>query len=104
MEEEYGVDGRGFEALWLLEDDCTGPLSVEIDLPWHQDALDLNYPKVADTQYQLPDGYQLVVPPEGSIVMECPPGHVVVYIYLFEFGLLFPLDSFLMKILNAFHF
>ena len=38
-----------------------------------------------------------------AIMIECPPGHVAVYNHYFEFGLRFPLDSFLLKILNAFN-
>lgn len=53
--------------------------------------------------YEFPEGYRLVVPPKGSIVMECPHGHVAVYTHHFEFGLRFSFDYFLVKILNAFN-
>ncbi|XP_057250593.1 uncharacterized protein LOC130591335 [Beta vulgaris subsp. vulgaris] len=51
----------------------------------------------------MPDSYRLVVPSEGSVVTDCPPGHVAVYTHHFEFGLRFPLDSFLVDILKAFN-
>ena len=38
-----------------------------------------------------------------TIVTERPPGHVAVYNHHFEFGLRFPLNSNLLKILNAFN-
>lgn len=42
-EVEYNIaDGLDSDARWLLEDECVGPLTVEIDLSWRQDALDLN--------------------------------------------------------------
>lgn len=85
MAEEYDVEFPGSGALWLPEDDCVVPMSVEIDLPWHQDVLDLNYPKATDTLYQFP------------IVREYPPGYVTVYTHHFEFVLHFPMDSFFVK-------
>ena len=50
MEDDI-VDSPGSGVLWLSEDECAGTLSVEIDLPWRLDALDLNYPRAADILY-----------------------------------------------------
>ena len=97
------VVGPRTNALWLPEDATTSPLTKEIDGLWRQDALDLAYPRVARNLYHMPYEYRLVVPSEGSIITECPPGYVAVYTHHFEFGLHFPLDSFLVKILNAFN-
>ncbi|KMT08456.1 hypothetical protein BVRB_6g141330 [Beta vulgaris subsp. vulgaris] len=94
---------QGSNALWLPEDASAGPLTVEVDGPWREDALDLAYPRVARDLYHMPSGYRLVVPLEEAIVTECPPGHVAVYTHHFEFGLRFPLDSFLVEILNVFN-
>ncbi|KMS98165.1 hypothetical protein BVRB_4g094930 [Beta vulgaris subsp. vulgaris] len=44
--EEENETGPGTAALWLLEDNCNGPLSVEIDEPWRRDALELHYPRL----------------------------------------------------------
>lgn len=93
--------GHGFDALWLHEDATAGPLSVEIDGPLRQEGLDLAYARVVRDLYHMPTGYLLIVPPEGAIVTECPPGHMTVYTHHFEFGLCFLLDSFLVEILNA---
>lgn len=82
-------------------DFSAGPLSVEVDSLWRLDAINLGYPRLANNLYEFPEGYRLVVPLEGSTVMECSHGHVAVYTHHFEFRLRFPLDSFLVKILNA---
>lgn len=91
---EEVIIGLGSDALWLPDDVSVSPLSVEIDGLWCQDATDLAYPRVARDLYHLPAGYRMVVPPEGAIVTECPPGHVAVYTHHFEFGLCLPLDYF----------
>ena len=103
--DRHGEDatGPGTNALWLPEDTTFGPLTIEIDGLWRQDALDLGYPRIARNLYHMPSPYRLVVPSEGSIITECPPGHVASYTHHFEFGLRFPLDSFLVEILNAFN-
>ena len=103
--DRHGEDATspGTNALWLPEDTTSGPLTVEIDGLWRQDALDLGYPRIARNLYHMPSLYKLVVPSEGSIITECPPSHVAVYTHHFEFGLRFPLDSFLVEILNAFN-
>lgn len=93
----------GYDVLWLPEDATTGPLSVEIDGPRCQDALDLAYPRVARELYHMPTGYRLIVPPEGAIVAEYPAGHAAIYTHHFEFGLRLPLYSFLVEITNAFN-
>ncbi|XP_057247061.1 uncharacterized protein LOC130589645 [Beta vulgaris subsp. vulgaris] len=95
--------GPGTNAVWLPEDACNGPLSVVIDESWRREALELHYPRVARDLYHMPAPYRLIVPSEGSIITDCPPGHVAVYTHHFEFGLRFPLDSFLVEILNAFN-
>ncbi|KMT17290.1 hypothetical protein BVRB_2g039880 [Beta vulgaris subsp. vulgaris] len=64
--EEENETGPGTGALWLPEDDCNGPLSVEIDEPWRRDALELHYPRVARNLYHMPDSYRLLVQAEGS--------------------------------------
>ncbi|KMT13349.1 hypothetical protein BVRB_4g084400 [Beta vulgaris subsp. vulgaris] len=46
--EEENETGPGTGAFWLPEDDCNGPLSVEIDELWRRDALELHYPWVPD--------------------------------------------------------
>ena len=60
--EEEIVVGRGTYALWLPADATTGPLTVEIDGSWRQDALDLAYPRVARNLYHMPSAYRLIVP------------------------------------------
>ena len=87
-QEEINV-GPGTDVLWLPEEATCGPLTVEIDGPWHQDALDLSYPRTARNLYHMPSPYRLIVPSEGSIITECPPRHVAVYTHHFEFGLPF---------------
>ncbi|KMT05824.1 hypothetical protein BVRB_7g165980 [Beta vulgaris subsp. vulgaris] len=42
--DEENETGPGTSALWLPEDDCNGPLSVEIDESWRRDALDYTMP------------------------------------------------------------
>ena len=101
--QEEDVVGLGTDALWLPEDPTPGPLTLKIDGPWRPDALDLAYPRVARDLYHIFSRYRLIVPPEGAIITECPPGHVAVYTHHFEFGLRLPLDSFLVEILNAFN-
>lgn len=61
MEEEYDPDSPVAYALWLPENDCVGPLSMRLINLVRQDALNLNYPKVADTLNQFYDGYRLVI-------------------------------------------
>ena len=100
---EEVVVGLGKDALWLPEYATSGPLTVEIDELWRQDALDLAYPRVARNLYHMPSRYRLVVMAEGAITTKCPPRHVAVYTHHFEFSLRLPLDSFLVNILNAFN-
>lgn len=88
QEDEPDV-GPGSGALWLPEDATNGPLTVEIDGLWRQDALDLSYPRTARDLYNMPSRYRLVVPSEGSVITECPPGHVAVYTHHLEFGFVF---------------
>ncbi|XP_057247126.1 uncharacterized protein LOC125492532 [Beta vulgaris subsp. vulgaris] len=45
-QEEVDV-GPVTDALWLPEEATCGPLTVELDRPWCQDALNLAYPRVA---------------------------------------------------------
>lgn len=47
--------------------------------------------------------YKLVIPAEGSEVIDCPTWHIAVYAHHFESGLHFTLDLVLLKILKAFN-
>lgn len=59
------------------------------------------HPRWAKEYLRLPSGYQLVVPKEKSVILDCPPGHIGVYAHHFDFGIRFPLHPYLMKILRA---
>lgn len=53
--------------------------------------------------YGFPTDYKLVILVEGSTVIDCLVGHVAIYAHHLEFGLCFPQDLVLVKILNAFN-
>ncbi|KMS95486.1 hypothetical protein BVRB_007740 [Beta vulgaris subsp. vulgaris] len=52
--------GPGSNALWLPEDATSSPLTVEIDMLWRQDALDLGYPRIERNLYHMPSPYKLI--------------------------------------------
>ena len=88
--------------IWLPLDYSSGPKNTVICKGWRATALEPDYCGVAKELYALPSEYNLVIPAEGSKVIDCPEGHIVVYAYHFEFGLRFPLDLVMVKILKAF--
>lgn len=65
--------------------------------------MDLDYCGVAKEFYAPPIEYNLIIPGEGSKVIDSPTGHIAFYAHHFEFGLRYPLDLVLVKILKAFH-
>ena len=89
--------------IWLPIDYSSGPKNTVICKNWRAVALELKYCEVAKELYGFPPEYNLVIPAEGSKVVDCPAGHVAVYAHHLEFGLRFPLDLVLVKILQAFN-
>lgn len=47
--------------------------------------------------------YRLVGPDKGVKVIECPAGYIAIYAHYLDFGMCFPLDMTLVKILKAFN-
>ncbi|XP_056682631.1 uncharacterized protein [Spinacia oleracea] len=60
-----------------------------------------NHPRWAKEYLKLPKGYRLVIPAEGSVILDCPPGHIGVYAHHLDFGLRFPLHRFIEKVFRA---
>lgn len=61
-----------------------------------------NHEVHGSTFFGFPPEYRLKVPPESATIFYCPPGHiVVVYAKHFDFGLRFPLHSFVEKIFRS---
>lgn len=89
--------------IWLPIDYSHDPKNTVICKGWRAAVLELDYCKVAKDLYALPPEYNLVIPAEGSRVIDCPRGHIAVYAHHFEYGLRFPLDLVLAKILQAFN-
>ncbi|XP_056698951.1 uncharacterized protein [Spinacia oleracea] len=60
-----------------------------------------DHPRWAKEYLKLPKGYRLVIPAEGSVILDCPPDHIGVYAHHLDFGLRFPLHPFIEKVFRA---
>ncbi|XP_056686498.1 uncharacterized protein [Spinacia oleracea] len=60
-----------------------------------------DHPRWAKEYLKLPKGYRLVIPAEGSVILDCPPDHIGVYAHHLDFGLRFPLHPFIEKVFRG---
>ena len=88
--------------VWLPLDYSSGPKNTTICRNWREYALHLNYCRAEDL-YDFSTAYKLVIAIEGSKVTDCPTKHMAIYAHHLEFGLRFPLNLVLVKILKAFN-
>lgn len=58
---------------------------------------------VADYYYSLPSGYWFSLSGEDDTVFDPPEGHITVYPKHLEFGIIFPLDPFIVQVLNEYN-
>lgn len=88
---------------FLSEASAFGPLHAKLNTKWTDDARKENHAVVGKEFYGLPDGYRLIVPDDDARITHPPEGCIGVYAYSLDFGLRFPLDPTLVKILRAFN-
>ncbi|XP_056699732.1 uncharacterized protein [Spinacia oleracea] len=88
---------------FLSEASAFGPLHAKLNAKWTDDARKENHAVVGKDFYGLPDGYRLIVPDDDARITHPPEGCIGVYAYSLDFGLRFPLDPTLVKILRAFN-
>lgn len=81
--------------IWLTLDYSSGLKTVTICKKWREHALSLNYCWVSEELYGFPD--------EGAKVTNCPGVRIFIYAHHLVFGMRFPLDLVLVKILKAFN-
>uniref|UniRef100_A0A803M7B3 Transposase (putative) gypsy type domain-containing protein n=1 Tax=Chenopodium quinoa TaxID=63459 RepID=A0A803M7B3_CHEQI len=102
LDEGYNSETDGAEFRQPIALAARGKVAgAKINEKFRQTALEKDYCQRAKRFYKLPDGYDLCVPPSGSSVLDCPDGHVAIYLKHFDFGLRFPLHPFVVKILKA---
>uniref|UniRef100_A0A803LHW2 Uncharacterized protein n=1 Tax=Chenopodium quinoa TaxID=63459 RepID=A0A803LHW2_CHEQI len=93
-------DGAEFRQPLVLADD--GKIAkAKINETFRKTTLEKDYCRRAKAFYNLPDEYELIIPPSGSSVLDFPASYVAVYTKHFDFGLRFPLHPFVAKILKA---
>lgn len=82
---------------------CYGPLYAELNGEWLGRATRLDYAGVGNDFYAMPEGYCLVLPDVSARITHPPLGHIGMYAHNHDYGLRFPLDPSLVKILKAFN-
>lgn len=93
----------GISAPFLSETVVFGPLSAKLNIKWTYDARKEDHAAVGKDLYALLEGYELIVPDDDARITHPPEGCIGVYAYSLDFGLRFPLDPTLVKILRAFN-
>lgn len=100
VEEEIPV---GSSAPFLSAGASLGPLFAEMNTEWLDRAARFDYAGWGNDFFAMSEGYSLVLPESSDRITHPPPRHVGVYVHHLDYGLCFPLDPTLVKILKAFN-
>lgn len=99
--EEEVVPGNSTS--YMAEVVAFSPLNAKLNIKWTDDAHKEDNAAVGNDFYALPEGYELLVPDDNARITHPPKGHISLYSYILDFGLRFPLDHTLVKIMRAFN-
>lgn len=78
-----------------------GVRDTKIDDRWREEAIKWDYLGAAHELLQLPERYELSLQAAECRVTQCLEGNVAIYSHYIDFGLRFPLDPTLVKILQG---
>uniref|UniRef100_A0A803MP80 Uncharacterized protein n=1 Tax=Chenopodium quinoa TaxID=63459 RepID=A0A803MP80_CHEQI len=102
LDEGYNseTDGAEFrQPITLARDGKVAKAKINDD--FRKTATEKDYCRRAKKFFNLPDGYELSIPPSGASVLDGPAGSVAVYMKHLDFGIRFHLHPFVEKILKA---
>lgn len=71
---------------------------IQVDADWMEICRENKFLINGPVYFAFLEEYELVLPAVRSRITGCPPGHVAIYAYMLDFGLRFPLDSFIVKV------
>lgn len=94
-------DEEALAASYIPPNEAGCAASIEVDADWLEICRDNRFCIKGSVYFAFLEAYELVLPVVGHRVTDCPIGHVTIYAHMSDFGLCFPLDPFIVNILQA---